>query len=240
MQDQTLPARPQNLIVAGFGLGQIAAFASSFSLTGVLADAIASDLRLSAAAVFGMASLPLAVAAFNGPTVARRVERRGGKATLLESHVVFAIGLLLVGVAHDGPSFAAGMLAIGLGMAYGLAPTPFAILVSLYGDAARRPITGVALIAALGFTFGWSLTAWFAEWRGWRGACFLWAAVQLSCWLLTAWVCPRTPGNGPMSPARLRCSALRPSDLSARPALVFAMTLGLVPAGQATREPTVR
>jgi MFS family permease len=162
MDDQTFPSRPQGLIVVGFGVGQIAAFASSFYLMGVLGEAIARELHLSTTFVFSMVSLSLAVPAFLASTVARRIDRHGGKPTLLESHIVFAVGLGLVGVAHDGASLAAGMLAIGLGMAYGLSPTPFAILVSLYGEAARRPITGVALIGGLGSTLGWPLTAWFA------------------------------------------------------------------------------
>lgn len=190
------PTRSQGLIVAGFGVGQIVAFASSFYLMGVLGDAIARDLALSSTLVFSMVSLSLAVPAFIAPTVAQRMDEHGGRGTLLMSHVTFAIGLALLGIAPNAAGLAAGMLAIGLGMAYGLSPTPFAILVSLYGEAARRPITGVALIGGLGSTLGWPLTGWFADELGWRGACFLWAGVQLAfCLPLSAWVCPKTPGH---------------------------------------------
>lgn len=190
------PTRSQGLIVAGFGVGQIVAFASSFYLMGVLGDAIARDLALSSTFVFSLVSLSLAVPAFVAPTVARRMDAHGGRGTLLMSHVTFAIGLTLLGIAPNAAGLAAAMLAIGLGMAYGLSPTPFAILVSLYGEGARRPITGVALIGGLGSTLGWPLTGWFADELGWRGACFLWAGVQLAfCLPLSAWVCPKTPGH---------------------------------------------
>lgn len=189
--------RPQALIVGGFGLGQIAAFASSFYLMGVLGDAIGRDLHLSSTFVFSMFSLSLAVPALVAPHVARRIEERGGKHVLLASHLALAAGLVLVGFARDGLGLAVGMAVIGLGQALGLSPTPFAILVSLYGEAARRSITAVALIGGLGSVVGWPLTSWLAEQAGWRGTHFVWAAVQLLvCLPLSAWVCPRTPGQG--------------------------------------------
>ena len=189
--------RPQSLVVGGFGLGQIVAFASSFYLMGVLGDAIGRDLGLSPTIVFGMVSLSLAVPALIAPQVARRIEERGGKQVLLASHVALAAGLILVGFARDGVGLAIGMAAVGLGQALGLSPTPFAILVSLYGEGARRPITAVALIGGLGSVVGWPLTAWLAEQLGWRGTHFAWAAVQiLVCLPLTVWVCPPTPGQG--------------------------------------------
>jgi len=189
-------ARQPAAIVAGFGLGQIVAFACSFYLMGVLGDAIGRDLGVSATFVFATVSLSLAVPAFAAPAVARRIDRKGGKPVLLASHLALAAGLVLIGFAHDGVGLAIAMLVVGLGQALGLSPTPFAILVQLYGEAARRPITGVALIGGLGSTLGWPLTAWFAEHLGWRGACFLWAGVQLLvCLPLSAWICPRTHGH---------------------------------------------
>lgn len=198
MEARISSRRPKGLIVAGFGLGQIVAFACSFYLMGVLGDAIARDLHLSATFVFATVSLSLAVSAFMAPTVARRIDAKGGKSVLIASHAVLAAGLILIGFAQDGVGLAIAMAVIGLGQALGLSPTPFAILVQLYGEAARRPITGVALIGGLGSTLGWPLTAWFADELGWRGACFLWAGAQvLFCLPLSAWICPRTHGHAP-------------------------------------------
>jgi hypothetical protein len=75
-------SRPQGLVVAGFGLGQIVAFASSFYLIGVLGDAMGRDLGVSATFVFATVSLSLAVPAFAAPTVARRIDTKGGKGVL--------------------------------------------------------------------------------------------------------------------------------------------------------------
>ncbi|MCR5880067.1 MFS transporter [Phenylobacterium sp. J367] len=188
----------QRLVVAGFGLGQIAAFACSFYLMGVLGDPIARDLGLPDAFVFGTVSLSLLVPAFVSPMVARKIDAGGGKPVLVASHLVFALGLAILGVAQHGAILALGMAVIGFGMALGLSPTPFAILVTLYGEAARRPITAVALIGGLGSTVGWPLTGWVAATIGWRGACFAWAAVQvLVCLPLSAFLCPKAPAGGP-------------------------------------------
>ncbi|HVI32989.1 MFS transporter [Phenylobacterium sp.] len=196
MEGATSPDRPKSLVVLGFGAGQIVAFASSFYLMGVLGDAVAGDLGLSSTFVFATVSLSLAVPALLAPAVARRIDEGGGARTLLSSHLVFALGLALLGYAQNAAGLAAAMLVMGLGMAYGLSPTPFAILVQLYGEAARRPITGVALIGGLGSTLGWPLTGWLAETAGWRGACFTWALVHLAMFPLMSWICPPTPGRG--------------------------------------------
>jgi len=188
----------QSVLVLAMGFGQMIAFASSFYLMGVLGDAIGRDLGLSSAFVFGMVSMSLAVTAFVAPAVARRLDLRGGKPVLLASSIVFAIGLILVGLATDGLGLAVAMAVVGLGMALGLSPTPFAILVSLYGEDARRPITGVALLSGLGSTIGFPLTAAFADHLGWRGACFAWAALHVAiCLPLTAWIVPHTHGHLP-------------------------------------------
>lgn len=190
------PTRSQALIVGGFGLGQIAAFASGFYLMGVLGDPIASELGLTPTFIFATVSLSLLVPAFVAPAVARRIEERGGKHVLLASHVVLGIGLAILGLSGSGAWLILAMAVIGFGMALGLSPTPFAILVSLYGEDARRPITGVALIGGLGSVVGWPLTAWLAEQLDWRGACMAWAAAQAAVFLpLSVWVCPHTPGR---------------------------------------------
>jgi MFS family permease len=223
MEARTSSQQPQALLVGGFGLGQIAAFASSFYLMGVLGDSIGRDLGLSTTFVFAMVSLSLAVPALIAPRVANRIDRHGGKQVLLASHLALAAGLVLVGFARDGLGLAMGMTVIGFGQALGLSPTPFAILVSLYGEAARPPITAVALIGGLGSVVGWPLTGWLAEQVGWRGTHYVWAAVQiLICLPLTAWVCPRTPGHASHAAAQSAHAPVRWDRPMVQLAVLFA------------------
>jgi hypothetical protein len=52
-------------------------------------------------------------------------------------------------------------------------------LTRIYGSAARKPITGITLIAGFASTVGWPLTAWGLETIGWRNTCFAWAAAHI-------------------------------------------------------------
>src|SRR5829696_1060069 len=48
---------------------------------------------------------------------------------------------------------------------------------TLYGQDARRPITILTLFGGFASTVGWTLSALFLEWFGWRGTCFAYAAL---------------------------------------------------------------
>jgi predicted MFS family arabinose efflux permease len=50
---------------------------------------------------------------------------------------------------------------------------------SIYGRAARGPITGITLIAGFASTVGWPLSAFLEAEYGWREACLIWAALHI-------------------------------------------------------------
>ena len=194
---------PPTAIMLALGAGQMLAFASSFYLLGVMGDTIARDLALRPSLVVSLMSLALLTSALVAPSAGRWTDRHGGKRVLVAANLVFAAGLLLMACASGLAILALGLAVIGAGMAMGLYGTPFAILVELQGDQARRAITGVALIGSLGSTLGWTLTLWLEQHLGWRGACFAWAAVHLTiCLPLHLIMVPRTQGEhrGPDAP----------------------------------------
>lgn len=184
------------LVTLVLGLGQIVAFASSYYLMGALGDPIAHDLRLTPTLIFLLTSASLAVSPLLSPAAGRWIDRRGGKVVLLTSSLIFALALILLARASDVAGLTFAMAALGVGMTIGMYGTPFAILVTLYGEEARRPITGVAVLGGLGSAVGWPVTAWMAETLGWRGACFAWAGVHLLvCLPLVALATPRVKGQ---------------------------------------------
>lgn len=187
-----MPSRPLILIVAVLGLGQITAFASSFYLLGVLADPMAAGLGVPVGWVFAALSGAFLVSAVVGPSVGCWTDRRGGREVLMVSNVVFATGLILLALAQGPVGMAVGVLTLGLGMGGGLYGTAFAVLVDLYGDAARRPITAVSLLGALGGGLGWPITLVLIQAFSWRGACVGWALAHLLvCLPLTGLLTPR-------------------------------------------------
>jgi predicted MFS family arabinose efflux permease len=181
------------------GTAQTFAWASSTYLPAILAQPIAQELGVSTAAVFGAFSLSLVVMALAGPPVGRAIDRAGGKGVLAVSSAVLAAGLVALGAANGALMLYAAWLVLGLGMAMGLYDAAFAALVWIHGPEARRPITGITLIAGFASTVGWPLTTLLAERYGWRNCCYAWAGINLAvCLPLYIWClsAPRHEGAG--------------------------------------------
>ncbi|WP_332678325.1 MFS transporter [Brevundimonas sp.] len=181
-------------VVPVLGLGQVVAFASSYYLLGVLADPMARDLGLDPAAPFAALSAAFLLSAVLTPWAGRLIERRGGRTVLAASNVAYAAALLLIGSALNSWVLLTGIAALGFGMAIGLYGTAFSVLVELKGAAARRSITAVSLIGALGGGVGWPLSRMAAEAWDWRAACLMWALAHLAiCLPLGLTVLPKRP-----------------------------------------------
>lgn len=177
----------QRGVVIALGATQTLAWASSTYLPAILAAPIARDLDVSRATVFGAFSISLLVMAAAGPLVGRAIDRAGGRHMLMWSNLVLAAGLVMLGMAHHVLMLFAAWCILGAGMAMGLYDAAFAALVRLYGSDARKPITGITLIAGFASTVGWPLSAYMDAEIGWRAACFVWAALHLVIALPVNW-----------------------------------------------------
>jgi MFS family permease len=173
MSDRTLPT------VIVLGTTQTLAWASSYYLAAVLGDVIARDTGVSTQWFFAAFSASLLISGFLGPRVGRRIDAVGGHGVLAISNVTFATGLVLMALAKGPLMLALAWLALGLGMSMGLYDAAFATLGRIYGSTARKPITGITLIAGFASTVGWPLTAWGIAAIGWRETCLAWAAVHI-------------------------------------------------------------
>src|ERR1700724_1757930 len=166
-------------IIVALGTTQTLAWASSYYLPAILADAIGRDLGVSSNWIFAAFSGSLVIAALLGPRVGRQIDLVGGRSVLSISNLVLAAGLVLLGFSTSIPLLVIAWLLLGIGMGFGLYDAAFAALGRIYGDAARRSITGITLIAGFASTVGWPLTAWGLETIGWRNTCFAWAAAHI-------------------------------------------------------------
>jgi predicted MFS family arabinose efflux permease len=166
-------------IIIALGITQTLAWASSMYLPAILADPIARDLGVSSNWVFGAFSGALVLSALIGPRVGRQIDLVGGRSVLSMSNLVLAAGLVLLGFTTSIPVLIVAWLLLGVGMGAGLYDAAFAALGRIYGDAARRSITGITLIAGFASTVGWPLSAWGLETIGWRNTCFAWAAAHI-------------------------------------------------------------
>jgi MFS family permease len=166
-------------VVAALGTAQTLAWASSYYLPAVLADAMAADLGVTTAWVFAAFSLGLLVSGFLGPLSGRLIDTHGGHRVLPASNVLFAIALVALAFSPGATTLVASWLLMGVAMSAGLYEAAFSTLARIYGQDARRAITGITLIAGFASTIGWPLTAWLGSEHGWRAACLAWAGAHL-------------------------------------------------------------
>ncbi|MEH2590339.1 MFS transporter [Bradyrhizobium sp. AZCC 1721] len=166
-------------IILALGTTQTLAWASSYYLPAILADPIARDLGISSTWIFTAFSASLVISALIGPRVGRQIDLVGGRSVLSLSNLVLGAGLALLGFTSSIPMLVIAWLLLGVGMGAGLYDAAFAALGRIYGDAARRSITGITLLAGFASTVGWPLSAWGLETIGWRNTCFAWAAAHI-------------------------------------------------------------
>src|SRR4029453_6793682 len=82
------------------GSTQTLAWASSYYLPAVLADAIAHDTGVSTNALFAIFSAALIISALLGPRMGRMIDAGGGNRVLAGSNVLFAVGLVMLALSH--------------------------------------------------------------------------------------------------------------------------------------------
>ncbi|MBP8246001.1 MAG: MFS transporter [Phenylobacterium sp.] len=183
--------------VLTLGVTQTIGYACSSYLPATLAKPMAADVGMSTSGVYLAFSAALLLQAVTGPRVGRLVDQRGGRPPLTAASLLFAAGLVGLAISHTPAALIASWLIIGLGMSAGLYDIAFAGLVGWFGVDARRSITGVTLIAGFASTIGWPLTAWLEHEIGWRGACLVWAALNLLIALPLHLTLPRAPAPRP-------------------------------------------
>lgn len=167
-------------VILTLGTTQTIAWASSYYLPAILAAPIARDLSLQPAYVFGALSGGLVIAGLLGPRVGHAIDTFGGRGLLAISSLVFASGLLLLSLASGPVLLIAAWIVLGIAMGMGLYEAAFATLTRIYGIAARRPITGITLIAGFASTVGWPISTLLDSELGWRAACQIWAVVHIA------------------------------------------------------------
>ncbi|WP_461520520.1 MFS transporter [Porticoccus sp.] len=211
-------------VVLTLGLTQTLAWGSTYYLPAILAEPIANQLNISTGHIFGAFSMALILAALFGPVAGQRIDELGGRPVLVTSNLLFATGLLVLGLAQGLASIWLAWALIGIGMAVGLYESAFATLTGLYGHQARGPITTVTLIAGFASTVCWPITGWMDAEFGWRTACFIWSAAHLFIGLpLNLLLLPKATQAKEQAPETLASQTTPPRFAMPLLALAFAI-----------------
>ena len=182
------------LVVAAVGTSQTLAYGTTSYLPAILAPSIALSLDISIASVFLGLTSALITSALVGPYAGKLVDTGRGRDVLIGAHLVYMLGLLLLGLSTGLYSLLGAWVVIGVGMAIGQYETSFAVLTSYYGKAARPSITGITLIAGFASTICWPLSSLMDSTIGWRNACFVWASCHVLLALPLIWgILPKRP-----------------------------------------------
>lgn len=166
-------------IVLAVGTSQTLAYGTTSYLPAILAPSMAASLGLSVSTIFLGLTTALITAAFVGPWAGRWVDTGRGRDVLLTAHLLYMLGLILLGVSHGLWSMLGAWVVIGTGMALGQYESAFSVLTSYYGQDARPQITGITLIAGFASTICWPLSTWMDQTIGWRAACTVWGFTHL-------------------------------------------------------------
>lgn len=170
--------RQYKLIVI-LGLTQILAWSSTLYLPAVLASLIAKDMGWSFTLVIAGLSWGFMVTGICSPKVGQFIEQFGGRKVLSISSILFALGLLCLGLSTHILTYYFAWTILGIGMAFGLYDAAFSTLGRLLGQNARTAIIGVTLLGGLASTIGWFMIVFVENLYGWRVSCFILALMHI-------------------------------------------------------------
>jgi predicted MFS family arabinose efflux permease len=172
--------RPMTL-VAGLGAAQLIAWGTLYYAIAVLAEPMGAELSLTRSHVFGAFAWSMLISGVLAPWAGRTLDRFGGRAVLVASAIVGALGFFALARVHSFAGLVLGWSILGLAMALGLYDTCFAAIGHMVPASYRRTVTGVTLVAGFASTISWPTTHHLVQAVGWRMSCDLYAAALLTC-----------------------------------------------------------
>jgi predicted MFS family arabinose efflux permease len=176
----TLPERHKDdLAVWLLAFGQMVAYGCLFYSFPALLVSIEADTGWSKPALALGPTVALVVAALAAPVAGRLVDRGWGGELLVGSAVIGALGLAGVGLAQGQGGWLLAWAVTGIAQGAGLYDACFAFLTRRLGRDARAAIIRVTLVAGFASTLTYPGGAWLGVSIGWRGAFWVFAAIQL-------------------------------------------------------------
>jgi predicted MFS family arabinose efflux permease len=166
----------------------------------VIGEPMGAELGLTRGQVFGAFAWSMVISGVLAPWAGRTLDRVGGRAVLVSSALVGALGFVVLARVHSFAGLVAGWSIQGFAMALGLYDTCFAAIGHVAPASYRRTVTGVTLVAGFASTVSWPATHYLVQALGWRMSCNIYAVGLLLCAPIYLLVLP-AGGHTPRTPA---------------------------------------
>jgi hypothetical protein len=167
-------------MLAALGVAQIVSWGSLFYAIGVLGPAMARDLGLSTAAVFGAFSFGMLVSGAVARPIGRLLDRDGGRRWLSIGSVVAALALAGLAAAQGPVTFYAAWALGGIAIAMTLYDPAFVTLAQHFGTNYRSAVTTLTLYGGFASTVFWPLSQYGLDHVGWRATMAAYAVLELA------------------------------------------------------------
>jgi len=215
-------------VIWALGLTQIVGYGTLYYSFSVLAPAMAADFGWSGEWVYAALAGSLVAGGLISPVAGAWADRFGAARVMTWGSAAAAAALVLCGLAPEGMTFVAGLVAIEVASAFVLYATAFAALAQIAGQSAQRSITHLTLIAGFASTLFWPLTSALHQVLTWREVYFVFAGLNLlTCLPVHAWLAR-------FSRRRVAVKAMEsvdPAESPSRPGVFLLMLSGFAALG---------
>lgn len=154
--------------IAVLAVTQLTGWGTTFEVLGVMGRVIAPDLGLANEVIFAGLTIMMVISALAGPATGRLLARYGAAKVLAAGAATFALGLVMLSVAHGLFIYLAAWVIIGIGGALGLSAPAYTAVVEREGQDAKRVIAILMLFTGLSITIFWPLLSVLNDLAGWR------------------------------------------------------------------------
>ncbi|MCZ7598824.1 MAG: MFS transporter [Gammaproteobacteria bacterium] len=183
-------------VAAPLAVAETLVWAITFYMFPAMLPTRERELGWSKTELAGAFTPALLLTAAVAPIAGRLVDRDHGRAAMVAGVMLAALMLVLLSTAATPLVFYAAFAGIGVAMGFSLYEPCFALVTHLLGDAARRAITAITLVAGFAGTVSFPLTHWLNASIGWRQALLVYAAIAVLVIVPLVLVVPRGAAGG--------------------------------------------
>lgn len=176
-------------IVSALGLTQIIGYGTLYYSFSILAPAMAGDLGLSLAEVFGVFSVSLFIGGLSATWIGRQMDRLGAATIMTVGSLFAAMTLALCAWSPSVAIFAVAVIMLEISSGMVQYQAAFAALVESDPRSASRSITYLTLIGGFASTLFWPISATLSGYLSWREIYLVFAGLNLFvCMPLHFWI----------------------------------------------------